>query len=76
MRSASYPDETIDPRIVANKETTGPYLNRPRGTMNKMSKSVVFRVPSVRLLRFGDIEPMLGACITISFVLEVYIGGV
>lgn len=36
-----------------------------------MSKSVVFRVPSVRLLRLGNIEPMLGACIAISFVLEV-----
>lgn len=71
MRSASYPDETTDPRIVANKEKTAPSLNRPRGTINKMSKSVVFRVPSVRLFRLGDIEPMLGACITISFVREV-----
>lgn len=71
MRSSSYLDETTDPRIVGNKETIGPSLNGPRGTMNKMSKLVVFRVPSVRLLRLGDIEPMLGAYITISFVLEV-----
>lgn len=71
MRSVSYPDETTDPRIVANKETARPSLNRPRGTMDKMSKSVVFRVPSVRLLHLGDIEPMLGACMTISFVPKV-----
>ncbi|KAJ5807404.1 hypothetical protein N7447_010860 [Penicillium robsamsonii] len=31
IRSASYPDETTDPRIVANKEKIGPLMKRPRG---------------------------------------------
>lgn len=68
-RSASYPGETTDPRIVANKETTGLSVDIPRGTVNDMSESVVFLVPSVGLLHLGNIEPTLGACIAVSVVL-------
>lgn len=39
--------------------------------MVNIVKSVVFLVPSVRLLHLVDIEPTLGACIRISFALEV-----